>query len=60
MTSQPGKQTFVTLILANISRTKGNPAMEFRQIIYKTFPLKNQTQNVVGKLFPGPFLKNQN
>ena len=60
MTSQPGKQTFVKLILANISRTKGNPAMEFRQIIYETFSLKNQTQNVLGKLFPGPFLKNQN
>ena len=37
--------------------------MKFGQLIKKTLDtifLKNHTQNVVEKLFPGPFLKKQN
>ena len=33
MTSQPGKQTFVTHILPNISRSKGDQTMTFGQLI---------------------------
>ena len=32
MTSQPGKQTIETHILANISRSKGNQKMKFGQL----------------------------
>ena len=38
-------------------------AMKFGQLIEHNMTnifLKNHTQNVVEKLFPGPFLKNQN
>ena len=34
--------------------------MKFGHITWETFFLKNHTQNVVEKLFPGPFLKIQN
>ena len=47
----------------NISRSKGNQTMKFGQLIeynMKNILLKNHTQNVVEKLFPDPFLKNQN
>ena len=33
MTSQPGKQTIVTHILPNISRSKGNQTTKFGQLI---------------------------
>ena len=33
MTSQPGYQTIVTQILPNISRSKGNRAIKFGQLI---------------------------
>ena len=33
MTSQPGKQTIAIHILTNISRSKGNQAIKFGQII---------------------------
>ena len=33
MTSQPGKQIISIHILPNISRSKGNPAMKFGQLI---------------------------
>ena len=33
MTSQPGKQTFATYILPNISSSKGNQTMKFGQLI---------------------------
>ena len=33
MTSQPGKQTIATHILANISRSKGNQAIKYGQLI---------------------------
>ena len=63
MTSQPGKKTIAIHMLPNISRNKGNQTMKFVQLLQynvgKIF-LKNHTQNVVEKLFPGLFLKNQN
>ena len=33
MTSQPGQQTIVIHVLHNISRSKGNQTMKFRQLI---------------------------
>ena len=63
MMSQPGKKTIAIHMLPNISRNKGNQTMKFVQLLQynvgKIF-LKNHTQNVVEKLFPGLFLKNQN
>ena len=63
MTSQPGKQTIATYILTNISRSKGSRTINFGPLIEyeKHFSIRyrNQTENVE-KLFPGPFLKNQN
>ena len=57
MTSQPEKQVLAIHILPNISKSEGNQAMKFFEMKYL---LKNHTQNVVVKLFPDPFLKNQN
>ena len=53
MTLQPGKQTTVTNILSNISRSIGSQTM-------RTFFKKNNIQNVAKKLFPDPFLKKEN
>ena len=50
-------------MLTNISRGKCNQAMEFGQLIeYKMRNIffENYTRNMVEKLFPGSFLKNQN
>ena len=50
-------------IVPNISRSKVNQTMKFGQLIeynMKTFFLISHTQNVVEKLFPYPFLNNQN
>ena len=64
MTSQPGKQIIAIHILYNISTTKSNQAIRFGQLteynMRKNFLKKHHTQNVVEKLFPNPFLKNQN
>ena len=63
MTSQAGKQAIAIHILPNISRSKDNQTVEFGQLLQynmKTFFLENHTQNVVDKLFPDPFLTNQN
>ena len=63
MTSQPKKQTITIHILTNISRRKRNQTMRFDQLIeynIRTFFFKNHTQNAVEKLFPDPFLQNQN
>ena len=57
MSSQPGKQTIVIIILPNISISKGIQAIKFGQLI--KYNLKNIFL-VVEKLFPDPFLKNQN
>ena len=48
-------------MLPNTPRSKSNRTMKFGQnIIRQTFLLKNHTQNLVEKLFPDLFLKNQN
>ena len=63
MTSQAGKQAIAIHILPNISRSKDNHSVEFGQLLQynmKTFFLENHTQNMVDKLFPDPFLTNQN
>ena len=63
MTSQPGKQTIPMHILTNVSRSKSNQGMKFGRLIkYECglFFLNNHTQNVLNKLFPDPFLENQN
>ena len=62
MTTQPGKQTPAIHILPNISRSKSNQTKKFGQLIEynvrKTF-LEKSYKNVLEKLFPVPFLKNQ-
>ena len=63
MTSQLGLQSIAIYILTNISRSKGNQAMKFDQLIeYNTANifLEKSYQNVVENLFPDPFLKDQN
>ena len=53
MTSQPGKQSIAIRILPSIYQ-----AMKFGHLI--KYSMKSHAQNVVEKLFPDPFLKNQN
>ena len=63
MTSPASQQTIAIHILNNISRRKGNQSMEFGQLIehiMRNIFLKNHTQSVLEKLFPDPFIKNQN
>ena len=62
MTYQPVKQTVAIHILPNIFRIKCNQTMKFGQLIYniRNIFLENHTQNMVEKLVPDPFLKNQN
>ena len=63
MTSQPSKQTIAIHILPYISRSKGNQTMKFGHLIeyiMRSIFLKRPAQNVVEKIFPDPFLKNQN
>ena len=60
MTSQPGSQKLQYTYLPISQEVK---TMKFGQLIEynrEILFLKNHTQNVVEKLFPGPFLKNQN
>ena len=52
LTSQPGQQTIVMHVLANISRNKGNQTMKFGQLI------KCNMQNGMEKLVQDPSLKN--
>ena len=59
VTSQTGQQISIIHILPNMSRRKGNQTMKFSQLIEILF-LRNHTQNVVEKLIPNPFIKNQN
>ena len=40
------------------TKTQGYQTIKFRQLT-ETFFLRNYTQDVVEKLFPDPFLKNQ-
>ena len=63
MTSHLSKLATAIHILPNISRSKDNQTMKSGQLIEwkkKTFLLKNHTQNMAEKLFPEPFLRNQN
>ena len=63
MTSQPGKQTTAINILPNISRRKGNQTMKFGQVIeydMKNIFIEKSYTNSVEKLFPDPYLKNEN
>ena len=58
MTSQPGLQTIVIHMLANISRSKGNQIMKFGQLIEydmrNTFLEKSYTK-CGGETRPRPF-----
>ena len=58
MTPQPGKQTIY--IFPNISKSKGNQTMKFGQILEYNMRNIFHTQNAKEKLFPDPFIKNQN
>ena len=60
MASEPGERTIAIHILPNTSRSKDNRAIKFGQLIeYEKHFSRNHTQNVVEKIFQGPFLKNQ-
>ena len=59
MTSQPGQQTIAIYILPNISRSKGNQAMKFGQLIeYKlrNIFVKSYTK-CAGETIPRPLSK---
>ena len=62
MTSQPGYQTIAIHILPNISGSKGNQAIKFGHSIEYNMRniFENNMQNVLEKLFPDHYLKNQN
>ena len=63
MTPQTGKQTTAIHTQPNISRSIDHRTMKFGQLIennMKNIFMKNNAQNLVEKLIPGPFLKNQN
>ena len=57
------KQTTAIQILPNISRSKGVQKIKFGSLIehnMRNIFVQNHTQNVVEKLFPDSFIKNQN
>ena len=57
------KQTTAIQILPNISRSKGVQKIKFGPLIehnMRNIFVQNHTQNVVEKLFPDSFIKNQN
>ena len=61
--SQPGKQTIAIQISFNISRSKGNQTMKFDQLIEYNMSnifVEKLCKNMVEKLFPDPFLQNNN
>ena len=70
MTSQTGRQIIAVDILPYVSRGKGSQTMKFGQLALiplwlieynrEMCFLKIQTQNVVEKLVPDPFIKNRN
>ena len=63
MMAQIGKQTILVHIFSIISRSKGNQALKFGQLIEYNMSnmfLKISKTYVVVKLFPEPFLKNRN
>ena len=60
MTSQPGKQTIAIHILPNISRSKGNQAMKFGQLIkynMRNIFLENSYTKWDGETIARPFFK---
>ena len=62
MMLQLEKQTIGIYILSNISRSKGIQTMNFGQLLeynMRYIFLNKSYTNVVEKLFPDPFLKNQ-
>ena len=63
MTSQPGSQTIAISIFTSISRSKGNQAMEFGQLIEynlrNIFPQKSCTK-CGGETIPRLFSKKSN
>ena len=61
MTSQSGQQTLVTHISTNISRSKGNEAMKFGQLIeynMRNILLKKSYTKCGRETIPRPFSKN--
>ena len=63
MTFQPGKQTIWIHILPNISKSKDNQTMKFRQLIehiIRNIFIEKSCTKMVNKQFPDSFLKNQN
>ena len=59
MTSQTGKQIIITHTLSNISRSKGNQAMKFDQLIkysVRNIFFTNHKENQAGRLVPALFL----
>ena len=60
MTSRPGLQRIAILILTNISRSKGNQAMKFGQLIkynMRNIFLENSYTKWDGETIPRPFFK---
>ena len=63
MTSQTGQRIISRHILPNISSSKGNQTMKFGQLIeynMRNIFLEKSAQNVVEKLVPETFIRNQN
>ena len=63
MTSQNWEAKTTTHILSNISRSKDIQAMKFGQLIEyskRKYFSKKHTQNMMEKLFLGPFVKSKN
>ena len=61
MTSQTGKQIIATHILVNISRSKGDQTIKFRQLLeynMRTISLEKSYTECGGEAFPRPFIKN--
>ena len=59
VTSQPGLQTITIHILSNISQSKGNQTITFRQLIElsrQLFFFKNYVENEARRLVPDLFL----
>ena len=60
MTSQTGQQIIAIHILSSISRSNRNQKMNVGQLIEDNMKNIFLEQNVVEKLVPDPFIKNQN
>ena len=63
MTSQTGQQIITIHIVPNITISKSNPTMKLGQLIKYDMTnifLEEPYTNMVEKLVPNPFIKNQN